>query len=239
MTDSLHLTPDRLRRVCNPKHFDFATTDELPALEEIVGQDRALEAIRLGVGIGHGGYNLFVLGPAGAGKRTMLERIIGVRANAEPAPDGWCYVNDFEQPHKPRALRLPPGRATTLRREMDQFVEELKVVIPATFESESYRARAQRIDTEFNECHEHAFAELGDEAQKQNVALIRTPMGFSLAPMHGGDTLNEEDYEALPEKERAAIESSIAGLKERLEKLLRQVPFCQRGRRWFSRVWNL
>ena len=82
MTDSLHLTPDRLRRVCNPKHFDFATTDELPELEEIVGQDRALEAIRLGVGIGHGGYNLFVLGPAGAsqdGRRRDAARRNAVR----------------------------------------------------------------------------------------------------------------------------------------------------------------
>lgn len=231
MNESLHLTPDCLRRTCDPNHFDFVTTDELPEPDEIVGQDRALEAIRVGVGIGHDGYNLFVLGPAGAGKRTLLERIIGTRAKAEPAPDGWCYVNNFEQPHKPHALRLPPGRATTLRREMDQFVEELKVVIPATFESESYRARAERIDAEFNERHEHAFAELGDEAQKHNVALIRTPMGFSLAPMHGGDTLNEQDYDALPEKERTAIESSIAGLKDRLEKLLRQVPAWHKERR--------
>lgn len=238
MTQSLRLTPDCLRRTCDPKQFDFATTAELPDPDEIVGQDRALEAIRVGVGIGHDGYNLFVLGPTGAGKRTLLERIIGERAKAEAAPDGWCYVNDFEQPHKPHALRLPPGRATTLHREMDQLVEELKAVIPATFESESYRARAERIDAEFNERHERAFAELGDEAQRHNVALIRTSMGFSLAPMHGGDTLNEAQYQALPESERAAIEGSIAGLKEQLEKLLRLVPVWHKERRERIRALN-
>ncbi|AJY39570.1 AAA family ATPase [Burkholderia humptydooensis] len=152
---SLRLPPEALRRVCDPAQFDFSTAAELPDPDGIVGQQRAVDAIRFGIEIAHGGYNLFVLGPAGAGKHTVLDQFLSARAKAEPAPDGWCCVHDFAHPHKPHALRLPPGRACRLQRDMAQLVDELRAVIPATFES---------------------------DAAAQNVALIRTPLGFSLAP---------------------------------------------------------
>lgn len=235
---SLRLPPEALRRVCDPAQLDFATTAELPDPDGIVGQQRAVDAIRFGIEIAHDGYNLFVLGPVGAGKHTVLDQFLSARAKAEPAPDGWCYVHDFAHPHKPHALRLPPGRACRLQRDMEQLVDELRAVIPATFESDEYRARVEQIDGEFAAMQEKAFTELGDDAAAQNVALIRTPLGFSLAPMRDGEALSEQEYEKLPDDRRAAIDDSIGALQGRLEKLLRQVPVWHKERRERVRALN-
>ncbi|GLU30892.1 AAA family ATPase [Trinickia caryophylli] len=238
MTPSLRLSADLLRRKCDPAQFDFETTSDLPELDEIVGQARAVEAIRFGVGMTHDGYNLFVLGRSGAGKRTMLARLLADRAKSQASPDGWCYVNDFAHPHKPRALRLPPGRATKLRQDMDELVEELKVAVPATFEGETYRARAEQLDAEFSSRQEKAFAELGEDAALHDVALVRTPVGLTLMPMRDGETMSEKDYDALPADKRTAFEEAIASLKERLEKLLHQVPVWHKERRERLRALN-
>lgn len=232
------LSPDLLRCACDPQQFDFATTADLPELEGIVGQARAVEAIRFGVGMAHDGYNLFVLGRTGAGKRMVLSQFLRARAQAHATPDGWCYVNNFAEPHKPHALRLPSGSATRLRQEMRQLVEDLKVVVPATFEAEAYRARVEQIDSEFSSIQEKAFTELGDDAMSRNVALVRTPMGFSLAPVREGETISPEDYENLPDEARAAIDTAVSELKERLEKLLHQVPVWQKERRERLRALN-
>jgi len=101
------LPADRLCRRCDPDKFQFATTAELDDLTETIGQTRAEEAIRFGIGMRHDGFNLYVLGPAGAGKHALLRQYLDSRAATEPQPPDWCYVNNFGDGHKPRALKLP------------------------------------------------------------------------------------------------------------------------------------
>lgn len=99
------LTPDALRKVCLPESLPFEGTDELTPLEEVVAQDRAVEAITFGVGIRCEGFNLFVLGPAGTGKTTAIKRFLASEAAKLPTPPDWCYVNNFVDPQRPpRAL---------------------------------------------------------------------------------------------------------------------------------------
>ncbi|TAM52113.1 MAG: ATP-binding protein [Paraburkholderia sp.] len=238
MTAGPRLAPELLRRAGDLQQLDFGTTDELAELDDIVGQARAVEAIRFGLGMAHDGYNLFVLGRTGAGKRTVLNQFLAERAKAEATPDGWCYINNFAQPHKPHAIRLPPGRASALRREMSQLVDDLKAAIPATFEGEAYRAAAEQIDAAFASKEEKAFGDLGDDAMARHVALVRTPMGFSLAPMRDGATMSQEQYEDLPEQARAEMDAALKEFKERLEKLLHQVPAWQKERREQLRALN-
>ena len=103
------LEPARLRRCCDPEMFTFETTAELEDLTELIGQARAVEAVRFGIGMRQEGYNLFVLGPPGIGKHALVRQFLEQEASTKPTPAGWCYVNNFEQSYKPRALRLPPG----------------------------------------------------------------------------------------------------------------------------------
>src|SRR5512145_42760 len=108
------LPPQQLHHPCDPAQCGFDTTAELEDLTEIIGQMRAMDAVRFGAGIRHDGYNLFVLGPSGLGKRSMVRKFLATKVVNENEPDDWCYLNNFAMPHKPQALRLPPGRGPDL-----------------------------------------------------------------------------------------------------------------------------
>ncbi len=104
MTLPAPLTGEVLRRCCDTAKLAFATTDDIEPLEDSLGQARAIEAVRFGVGIRHAGYNMFAFGPSGTGKHTLVRRHVEEQAASEPVPSDWCYVNNFDDSHKPRAL---------------------------------------------------------------------------------------------------------------------------------------
>lgn len=218
------LKSDALYTRCLPEEFDFRTTAELEDLTEFIGQPRAVEAVSFGIGIRHKGYNIFALGPTGIGKRALVERYAVKQAAIEPLPPDWCYVNNFQQPHEPRMLRMPPGRGLELERDMEQLVEDLHAAIPTVFESNEYRTRSQAIEEELNEKNEQALREIQANAEKKHIALIHTPTGFTLAPMHKDEVLSQEDFDKLPEVKRKNIEQDIEELQEQLRNMLRESP---------------
>jgi lon-related putative ATP-dependent protease len=224
------LQPNQLYQPCDPEQFGFQTTAELEDLAEIIGQMRAMDAVRFGAGIRREGYNLFVLGPTGMGKRSMVRQVLEQRVRDERQPSDWCYINNFSQPHQPQALRLPPGKGAELRRHMAQLVEDLRTAIPALFESDEYRAKTEAIQEAFNKRREQAFKEVGDEAEKLEIVLLRTPDGFAFAPTRNHEVIPPDEYEKLPEEEKQRVEAVIAGLQERLEKILRQMPQWRKER---------
>lgn len=224
MTSPTRLEPQQLYHRCDPEQFGFETTAELDDLGEIIGQQRAMDAVRFGAGIRHDGYNLFVVGPSGIGKRSMVRQFLQKKALSEDEPADWCYLNNFAQPHKPQALSLPSGRGEDLRLQMQQLVEYLRTAIPALFESDDYRAKVGAIQEEFGRRQTQAFQELGEDAEKQEVALLRTPDGFALAPTRNHEVIPPGEYEKLAEEEKTRIASIIARLQERLEKILSQIP---------------
>ncbi len=79
------LPVEELAHRCDARQFTFASTDELEDIGVIPGQERAIEAIELAVGIERDGYNLFVMGPAGCGRHTLVRQRIEARAAARAA----------------------------------------------------------------------------------------------------------------------------------------------------------
>ena len=224
------LPPERLYRSCDPAKFGFATTDELEDLSESIGQLRASDAAQFGIGMRHAGYNLYVMGPAGIGKRFLVHKLLERHVPTESKPSDWCYVNNFAQSHKPHAIQLPAGMGARLQSDMQQLVAELQATIPAVFEGEEYRRRLAAIDQEYEERQAKAFGEVGDEAGKHGIVLLRTPSGFSFAPAKGGEVMGPEDYDKLPDEEKARIEKEVSRLQENLEKAIRQVHEWRRER---------
>ena len=218
------LSPDRLYRRCDTDRFTFTTTADLDDLFEGIGQMRAIDAAHFGIGMRHAGYNLYVMGQPGSGKRTLIRQLLDRRAKEEEAkPSDWCYVNNFTQPHKPRVIQLPAGMGARLHADMQQLVAELQATIPGVFEGEEYRRRLNQIDEEYGERQTHAFGEVGDEANRHGIVLLRTPNGFSFAPAKDNEVMNPDDYDKLPQEEKARVEQEIGNLQEQLEKAIRQV----------------
>ena len=225
------LSPDELRRRCDPAALDFATTDELEPLDSLIGQERAIEAIRLSAGMRHRRFNLFVLGPEGSGRHAAVARLLAEAAGERPAPDDWVYVHDFDAPDRPRALRLPRGAGPKLRRAMAELIDDLAQGIPALFESEEYQSRRAAIEEEFGGRNEKAFSELAQRARERGVAILRTPMGFALAPVKDGEVQKPEVIEKLPEAERKAIRENVAKTQEELSGFLESLPRIEKEHR--------
>ncbi len=231
MTTVQPLRPDQLCQTCDGSQFDFETTDELEDLAEIIGQERAVNAVQFGIGIRREGYNLFALGPSGTGKRTTIGQFLDRKAATEPIPSDWCYVNNFEFSYQPHALQLPPGRGVVLRKDMEKLVEELRTAIPAACESEDYRTRRQEAQEEFKEQQEKAFGELREQARERSIALIRTPSGLAVAPLKEGEVMSPDEFQKLPEEERKRLEKEIADVQEQLQQTLPQARQWEREAR--------
>ncbi len=224
------LTPAQLYRRCDPAQFGFETTAEIDDLGEIIGQVRATHAAQFGIGMRRPGYNLYVMGPSGSGKRTLIRHLLEQRSGQEASPHDWCYVHNFTHPHKPRAVRLPAGMGARLRDDMQQLVEELRATIPAVFEGEEYRHRLSQITDEFGELQTRAFEQVGEEAVRRGIVLLRTPNGFSFAPARDGEVMSPEEFAKLPPAEQRRIERDTGELQEMLEKVIHQVPGWRRER---------
>ena len=225
------LAVEAMRRVCDPAQFPFATTAELEPLEDTLGQARALEAMQFGVGVHHMGYNLFAFGAPGTGKHTTVLQFLKRQAQGEPVPDDWVYVNYFTDPHRPRAIRLPSGRGKRFSDDMEKLIEELRASIPATFDSEEFRQRKQALSSEFEHQQEQAFEALREVAKEKGIALLRTPLGLTFAPVRGEEVLDPEEFAKLPEEDQKRIQKDVEGLQERLQEVLQQVPRWEREQR--------
>jgi len=220
-----------LRHGFDPAELGFASTTELEPLEHLIGQERAIEAIGLAAGIRNRRFNLFVHGPEGTGRHTAVLSLLRKEAARRPAPQDWVYVHNFDAPEKPRALALPRGMGPKLRTAMAELVDDLAQGIPALFESEEYQSRRAAIEEEFGGRNEKAFSALANRARERGVAILRTPMGFALAPMKDGEVQKPDVIDKLPEDEREAIRSHVAATQAELSEFLESLPRIEKEHR--------
>jgi lon-related putative ATP-dependent protease len=225
------LPPERLYTRCDTGRFDFETTADLEELSEIIGQERALAAVRFGIGMRREGYNLFVLGPSGTGKTTAVRQYLEQQVRDAPRPDDWCYVNRFDDPQRPRALRLPAGRGTELRSDLAQLIEEVGGALPAAFEGKAYQDAIRQLEEDLKTRQEQAFEELQAEAQKRDLALVRTPGGFLFTPVRDSEMLAPEEVDKLTDKQHRKLEADREELGQRLEALMREITGWRRETR--------
>ena len=213
---------DQLARRCDPTAFEFTSTADLEPLDEMVGQDRALEAVSFGVGIRQSGFNLFAMGPEGTGKYTLMRQVLQAKAPAEPVPDDWCYVHNFAEPRHPRAIRLRPGEGRRFRDRIAQLNRELRTAIPAAFDSDEYRNRREALETALKDRREGALAAFEEQAAQRGFALLRTPIGVGLAARRDGKVLERDDVEKLSEAERLELAKATAALEAELSELVQR-----------------
>jgi lon-related putative ATP-dependent protease len=225
------LAPEQLCRRCDPSALGFETTETAQPLTEPLGQQRAVDALELGVSMKHPGYHVFAMGPSAMGKRTVVERVLRARAEKEPVPSDWVYLHDFTDPHHPRAVELPAGTGAKFRKDMDKLLDELKAAVPAAFESDEYRARLQSMHKRIGEERERAMNELAHRAEARSIAIIRTPVGLAMAPVRNGEVLEPDAFKQLSKEEQERIERDVAALQDELATLLRSFPAQERRHR--------
>ncbi len=222
LVETCRCEPSSLARRCDPASLDFRTTAQLEPLAGVIAQERALEALRFGVGVSGDGFHLFVSGPSGIGKRTMLATMLGREASSRPAPSSWCYVHNFEATHRPIAMQFPPGVARRFQADMRAVVEELRNALPAALESREFQSRVEDIQEELKDKQEEAFSALSREVEADGLRLVRTPGGFAFAPVRDGEVLTPEQFSTLPAEEQRIVQAAMEKAQGRLAEIIRQ-----------------
>lgn len=218
------LPSQRLCRPCDPAELDFETTDGLDDLAEMVGQDRAVEAVRFGAAMPVDGYNLFVLGPPGTGRHSFVRDFLARLAGERPAASDWCYLSNFAEPHKPRALELPAGRGVALRDAVGRLIGEVQTAIPAAFESEDYQTRRQSLEQSFQDEQNRAFEKAQKRAEERGIRIIPTPTGVTFAPVRNGQNLTAEEFKQLPEEEKKRLSDQVEEVGKEFHALMQNTP---------------
>jgi lon-related putative ATP-dependent protease len=214
------------RALYKPEQVACSTTETMEPTHEIIGQDRAQKALRFGLGIREKGFNIYVAGMPGTGRRTAVKKFLNELAKTKPKADDWVYVNNFADPYEPLAIRLPPGVGSQLRTDMASFVAEARRALPRAFESEDYTAKRQealgKLDTE----RAAIISEINAGAAKQGFTIQIGPTGLLIIPVIDNKPLTEEEFDALPQEtrddiihKREALDLDLRGGFRRLREL--------------------
>ena len=219
--ENLELSPEQLRFRTSPSSFTFASTAELQPLQSIIGQDRAVRAIDFGIDMPSRGYNIYAVGPAGSGRTTVIRQFLDNRSAQRPVPAEWCYVYNFDDPRRPRAISLPAGRATKLRDQLAEVIQQLQQEIPRAFEGEFFEQRRREIGLDLQRKQQELLQNLEHYLNERGFALIRSEMGLAIAPMLKGEVLTAEAYEKLDPEAKKQFEAYRPELQEQFDKTMR------------------
>lgn len=183
----------------------------------MVGQERAAEAIRFGIEIRRAGFNVFVIGLPGSGKRTAVLELLSRQAVSGPPPDGWCYVHRFDDPSRPMALRLPPGRATRLKADVTGLVDELRETLIAAFDAEAYDALRSDIEAGHDARSRDAVNALRRRASEKGLVVVPDGDLLRFVPAARGDPMTDDEIAALPDERRRKMEAASDELRTELD----------------------
>ena len=232
------LGPDKLYRPADLSALSFESTAELKPADGLVGQQRALDALAFGTRVTAPGFNLFVIGPSGMRAQQAIERVLQEAAGERNHPFDWVYVNNFKDARRPVAIKLPAGRAGEFQDVMHALIDDLRTAVPAVFESEDYQTRRSAIDQAFQSRQGEAFTALNEKAAARDIVILRTPMGFALAPALDGKPLPPDQIRSLSEDKRKAVQATITELEKELEHIVHLLPQWETERRDAIRKLN-
>ena len=218
-----HLPVEKLRNVCDVDFLHCESTKDLIPLGEIIGQERAVRALKFGLGIKDHGFNVFVAGYPGTGRKTAVRNFVEAQAKTQPVPSDWCYVNNFGNQYEPKSIKLPAGKGKEFREDMKNFIENMKTALPKAFESEDYAARREATIKGLENQRKQLIDELSSKAQREGFVIQTTPIGILLVPVLDGKPLSEEEMLAMPQKTKDKINEKREKLETEFRSTMRQL----------------
>jgi len=228
----LVLPAERLSRRCASESLAFQTTEDLEPDRRrgrLIGQARAVKALRFGLGVNVEGYNIFVVGPTGTGKTTYARSLLGRLAAERPTPQDWCYVHNFKMPEQPNAVALPSGTAPRFKQDMERLIRALRVKIPEAFESEGYRKQQAQLRNEFQERTHQIMSRVDKAAKTKGFAIKAGPSGLTTIPLGpDGSPLSQEQFMTLDREERESVARNSRELQEEMARLLHEIRHLER-----------
>lgn len=223
MLKKYELKPSELRKICDPGIFKFKNTSELKPLDEVIGQQRAVQAIEFGLNMKDRSYNIFVTGLAGTGKSTIVRDLVTKHAKKRPTPDEWCLVNNFKDEFRPNALAVSPGKAVRFSKKMNKVVEDLKKDLPKALESEAYLKKLSKIKTVYSEESSDIFHHLEEYSAQRDLQIEQSEGEYQIVPVVNGSQLTPEEYANLTDDQKLAIEENMRIVQAEIDSKAREI----------------
>ena len=176
------LQPEDLRWKCDPEIFEFESTKTLEPIEGILGQERALKALRLGVEIKSPGYNIFIAGLSGTGKATTVKKMLETISAECPPLFDYAYVNNFKDGDRPLLLTFAAGKAKDFKQNMSSMIDILRKKIPQALEGDAYSTRKKKIVSHYNEKEQALMSSFEEKLKKENFSLGQIKVGEAARP---------------------------------------------------------
>lgn len=220
-----------VRWTCDPDDLAFGTTAELTAPDALIGQARAERSLEFGVDIQRQGFNIYASGIPGTGRISMIVDRLQHEASVRPAPDDWCYAYNFDDKHRPRALRLPAGKGPAFSSQMDEMVETLREDMPQAFETEQYRNQRDHITRRVEEDRRERFRVIEQQAAEAGFGLVQSPVGLSVAPVADGQPLAADAINAMSSADRETLQRAGKAIEDELEQTMRALRALQKEAR--------
>lgn len=176
-TNSLAVPHEQLRWYCNLEKADFSSTDDLEVCDEILGQERALKALELGLNMEYLGYNIFITGKSGTGRHTTIRMLLQDRKRTNIIFDDKCYVHNFKYPDMPRAISLPAGQGNQFKKDMENLVNTLKEHIPAILESDRHQGSKDTLTESYKKRQQTLIKDLEDKVKAENFTIVQIQIG--------------------------------------------------------------
>ena len=219
------LPASKLYKSCNLEQLNFKSTEELEDIDIIVGQERALDAIKFGIRIKKRGYNIFAMAPDGTGKLTTATQLAEHEAARQAVPSDWCYVHNFSHPAKPTAIELEPGQGRGFQRDMAELIDELGVAIPAAFDGDEYRSRAGELESESRQREVNEISKIRDDAEQAHIIFTETPTGYAFLPAdENNEALTPEQFNKLDKELQHKYHDTVLELQERVQTAIKKFP---------------
>ncbi|SDB84836.1 Lon protease family protein [Acinetobacter boissieri] len=216
------LKPEKLTHVTKLSNIP-ASTRRIKPLNNFLGQDRARASVEAGIALPYSGYNIFAVGTAGLGKRTMIKRLLAQHAKSMPTPNDWVYVNNFEHARKPIALRFPTAQAALFQSQLHENWHTILKQLERRFSAEKYSDAVEKIRHKTGQEQQEALIELTQEGETIGVKLVSKNEDNCFVPVHHKDGQTQEmtqiDIDALSKEERTEIAKNVRSMNKKLERL--------------------
>ncbi len=171
-----------LKWKCDVGCFDFESTDSLTPIEGIVGQDRAMKALKMGVNMKGPGYNIFITGLSGTGKLTTIKKVLEEILPHKPRLYDYAYVNNFKDPDHPTLLMFPAGKAKKFKKDLAQTIKILKDNIPQILDTEPFLSKRKKLMNEYGSAQQKVMVDFEKKLSKDHLTLGQIKVGEVARP---------------------------------------------------------
>jgi ATP-dependent Lon protease len=227
----LHI--QKLRWQCDPKSLGVKSTDDIRPTREIIGQERALRALHVGLEMNHFGYNIFVTGLSGTGRTTTIKRLLQDFEKKQGVMKDHCYVYNFKHPDMPIAISLPSGQGRGLQQDMDNLLKELLRDIPAVYESQRYQQARKKLVLHFQERQKSVLQDFERRVKEHGFDLVQVQVGSAMrpdiVPVVNGSPTSLDQVEALVQKgefgkeQFTTMRDALADLEKQMATVFREL----------------